>query len=150
MTGSGVGELAVIQSAPKIQGPVLGDGLVARTGLLGHLAATPNDVPLVVLTAPAGYGKTTVLSQWSAADGREFAWVTVEQADEDPVRLAGALPALCTASSRWTRRSSGRWLSGTDHDMLSRCCTCWRHCGTGRDRECWCSTTSTSCAASRR
>jgi len=91
MTGSSVGELAVTQSPPRIQGPVARDGLVARSGLLRHLAATPDDVPLVVLTAPAGYGKTTVLNQWSAADGREFAWVTVEQADEDPVRLAGRI-----------------------------------------------------------
>jgi LuxR family maltose regulon positive regulatory protein len=91
MTASSVGKLAVTRSAPRIQGPVLRDGLVARTRLLGQLTATPDDVPLVLLTAPAGYGKTTVLGQWSAADGREFAWVTVEEADEDPVRLAGRI-----------------------------------------------------------
>ncbi|WP_196418187.1 helix-turn-helix transcriptional regulator [Actinoplanes aureus] len=41
------------------------------------------------MTAPAGYGKTTSLSQWAAEDSREFAWVTVDEADGDPVRLAG-------------------------------------------------------------
>jgi ATP/maltotriose-dependent transcriptional regulator MalT len=30
-----------------------------------------------------------VLSQWAAEDSREFAWVTVDEADGDPVRLAG-------------------------------------------------------------
>jgi LuxR family maltose regulon positive regulatory protein len=91
MTGSSVGKLAVAQSAPKIQAPILRDGLVARTRLLRHLAATPDDVPLVLLAAPAGYGKTTVLSQWSATDARDFTWVTVEEADKDPVRLAGRI-----------------------------------------------------------
>jgi LuxR family transcriptional regulator, maltose regulon positive regulatory protein len=64
------------------------DGLIARTGLLRRLAAIPDDVPLVLLTAPAGYGKTTALSQWWAADDRGFAWVTVDKADNDPVALA--------------------------------------------------------------
>ncbi|HXR70317.1 MAG TPA: hypothetical protein VN779_06045, partial [Actinocrinis sp.] len=91
MTGSSVGKLAVAQSAPKIQAPILRDGLVARTRLLRHLAATPDDVPLVLLAAPAGYGKTTVLGQWSATDARDFTWVTVEEADKDPVRLAGRI-----------------------------------------------------------
>ena len=73
----------------KIQRPVHRDGLIARTRLLDALAATPDRASLILLTAPAGYGKTTVLSQWAAEDSREFAWVTVDEADGDPVRLAG-------------------------------------------------------------
>src|SRR3954452_6427748 len=73
----------------KIQRPVHRDGLITRTRLLDALAAAPDRASLILLTAPAGYGKTTVLSQWAAEDPREFAWVTVDEADEDPVRLAG-------------------------------------------------------------
>src|SRR5436190_24048932 len=73
----------------KIQRPVHRDGLIARTRLLDALASTPDRASLILLTAPAGYGKTTVLSQWAAEDSREFAWVTVDEADGDPVRLAG-------------------------------------------------------------
>src|SRR3954452_14409977 len=73
----------------KIQRPVHRDGLITRTRLLGALAAISTRTSLILLTAPAGYGKTTVLSQWAAADSREFAWVTVDEADEDLVRLAG-------------------------------------------------------------
>jgi LuxR family transcriptional regulator, maltose regulon positive regulatory protein len=73
----------------KIQRPVLRDGLIARTRLLEALAATPERASLILVTAPAGYGKTTALSQWAAEDSREFAWVTVDEADGDPVRLAG-------------------------------------------------------------
>ena len=36
------------------------------------------------VTAPAGYGKTTLLAQWAEHDGRAFAWVSVDEADNDP------------------------------------------------------------------
>ncbi|MGO8888194.1 MAG: LuxR C-terminal-related transcriptional regulator [Streptosporangiaceae bacterium] len=36
------------------------------------------------VVAPAGYGKTTVLSQWAERDGRAFAWVSVDEGDNDP------------------------------------------------------------------
>jgi LuxR family maltose regulon positive regulatory protein len=73
----------------KIQRPVQRQGLIARTRLLEALAATPERISLIQVTAPAGYGKTTALSQWAAQETREFAWVTVDEADGDPVRLAG-------------------------------------------------------------
>jgi LuxR family maltose regulon positive regulatory protein len=73
----------------KIQRPVHRDGLIPRTRLLELFAATPERISLILVTAPAGYGKTTALSQWAAEDSREFAWVTVDEADGDPVRLAG-------------------------------------------------------------
>jgi LuxR family maltose regulon positive regulatory protein len=72
----------------KFQFPFHRDGLILRSGLVGRLAAVPDDVPLVLLTAAAGYGKTTALSQWAAEDVRDFAWLTVDRADSDPARLA--------------------------------------------------------------
>ena len=36
------------------------------------------------VTAPAGYGKTTLLAQWAEHDGRAFAWVSVDETDNDP------------------------------------------------------------------
>ena len=36
------------------------------------------------VTAPAGYGKTTLLSQWAEHGGQAFAWVSVDEADNDP------------------------------------------------------------------
>ena len=32
----------------------------------------------------AGYGKTTLLSQWAERNGQAFAWVSVDEADNDP------------------------------------------------------------------
>ncbi len=43
--------------------------------------------PVVLLRAPAGYGKTCLLSEWSAVDGRPFAWATLTGDDNDPATL---------------------------------------------------------------
>ena len=40
--------------------------------------------PVVSVVAPAGYGKTTLLSQWAERNGRAFAWVSVDERDNDP------------------------------------------------------------------
>jgi LuxR family maltose regulon positive regulatory protein len=63
---------------------------VARERLLRRLLGA-RDVPVALLVAPAGYGKTTALSQWAARDGRPFAWVTLDAADNDPTTLLSAV-----------------------------------------------------------
>jgi LuxR family maltose regulon positive regulatory protein len=70
----------------KIHAPVLRSGLVSRTALLNRLKAATSG-PLVVVTAPAGYGKTTLLAQWAGRDRRPFAWVSVDTRDADPILL---------------------------------------------------------------
>jgi LuxR family maltose regulon positive regulatory protein len=40
--------------------------------------------PIVSVAAPAGYGKTTLLSQWAGRNGQAFAWVSVDETDNDP------------------------------------------------------------------
>jgi LuxR family maltose regulon positive regulatory protein len=44
---------------------------------------------LILLAAPAGYGKTTLLAQWysRAGDGRSFAWVSLDEDDNDATAL---------------------------------------------------------------
>src|SRR3954467_435731 len=69
----------------KIHVPSLRSGTVSRTALVNRLRATAE--PIVILTAPAGYGKTTVLAQWAARDARPFAWVSVDDRDNDPIVL---------------------------------------------------------------
>jgi LuxR family maltose regulon positive regulatory protein len=72
-----------------LQPPPARPWLVRREKLLRRLVTLDPDVPLVLLVAPAGYGKTTVLAQWAARLGRWAAWVTVTDEDDDPARLLG-------------------------------------------------------------
>jgi LuxR family transcriptional regulator, maltose regulon positive regulatory protein len=65
-------------------------GLVARPRLVRRLSEA-RDAPFVLLVAPAGYGKTTLLSEWAACDGRRFAWMDLAIGDNDPDRLLGAV-----------------------------------------------------------
>jgi LuxR family maltose regulon positive regulatory protein len=46
---------------------------------------------VAVLVAPAGYGKTTLLSEWAERDPRPFAWLTLDDGDSDVARLCDAL-----------------------------------------------------------
>jgi LuxR family transcriptional regulator, maltose regulon positive regulatory protein len=52
----------------------------------------------VSVVAPAGYGKTTLLSQWAERNGQAFAWVSVDEGDNDPkvllTYIAQALDAI--------------------------------------------------------
>src|SRR4051812_3389456 len=72
----------------RFRPPVQRRGMIRRARLLERLEAVPPDVPLIVLSAPAGYGKTTALSQWAATRGDPVAWVTLDATDSDPVQLA--------------------------------------------------------------
>ncbi len=70
----------------KIRLPALAAGTVSRTALVNRLRAA-GAFPLVLVVAPAGYGKTTLLSQWAHRDARPFAWVSIDEGDDDPVTL---------------------------------------------------------------
>ena len=81
----------------KLRRPRPRPGTVYRSSLIKKLAQ--EDSRLVVsVTAPGGYGKTTLLSQWAERDDRAFAWVSVDEGDNDPKVLltyvAEALDAI--------------------------------------------------------
>jgi LuxR family maltose regulon positive regulatory protein len=46
---------------------------------------------VIALIAPAGYGKSTLLTQWASRDERPFAWVTLDDRDNDPLVLMAYL-----------------------------------------------------------
>src|SRR5664279_4942961 len=62
--------------------PAPRDGMVRRSALVRQLTGS-GVFPVMLLNAPAGYGKTTVLAQWAAADPRPFAWLTVDEERND-------------------------------------------------------------------
>jgi LuxR family transcriptional regulator, maltose regulon positive regulatory protein len=79
----------------KFHPPAVRPGIVVRTALIGRLAATR--VPVVTLVAPPGYGKTTLMAQWAQRTESRVAWLSCDDADNDPVVL---LSALAVALSR--------------------------------------------------
>jgi LuxR family transcriptional regulator, maltose regulon positive regulatory protein len=68
----------------KLEVPHVRPGLVERTRLVGPLSRERSG-RVVSAVAPSGYGKTTLLGQWAARDRREFAWVSLDHCDNDPV-----------------------------------------------------------------
>ena len=70
----------------KIHIPARRPGAVARPRLNERLTGAARST-LTVLSAPAGFGKTTLLTEWLAtvpADGASVAWVSLDQRDNDP------------------------------------------------------------------
>ena len=83
--------------ASKLRPPLLRPATVVRSALIERLAGS-DARPLVSVVAPAGYGKTTLLSQWAERNGQAVAWVSVDEKDNDPkvvlTYVAEALDAI--------------------------------------------------------
>ena len=95
----------------KITVPSLPSGFVARAELCAGLdAGTAAEVALVC--APAGYGKTLLLADWSrTSTGVDTAWVGVDRDDNDPRRLWAAVVAAMAGcpSVPQSSRLHGPW-----------------------------------------
>lgn len=93
--------------ATKLYVPKLRGDLVARPRLLERLRRAGSRLTLV--SAPAGFGKTTLLAEWLNAtpgDDRSVAWVSLDPSDNEPARfwtyvvtaLQGAVPTVGSGS----------------------------------------------------
>jgi hypothetical protein len=72
--------------AAKTSTPRIHPGIIRRERLTNRLAASA-DLPLVVVSAPVGYGKTTLLVDWLQHDDRTVAWVSLDRDDDDVATL---------------------------------------------------------------
>ncbi len=78
--------------------PALPAEFVPRPLLRSRLEAVPGD-QVVVLSAPAGSGKTLLLADWVRSGDRRTAWISIDRDDNDPRRLWSAvMSALDTLS----------------------------------------------------
>ena len=89
--------------ATKLHIPRPRPGLLARPQLTQRLAeGTARE--LVLVCTPAGFGKTTLLADWARRGQRPVAWLSLDEADNDPVRfwrhvaaaLDGARPGVAS------------------------------------------------------
>ena len=67
----------------KLGPPVARRGTVPKLDVIARLCAST--LPCASVVAPAGYGKTTLLTEWAQADPRPFAWVALDGRDDDAV-----------------------------------------------------------------
>jgi LuxR family maltose regulon positive regulatory protein len=72
---------------PKLRAPSPRPEQIVRPRLLGLLEGAL-DRKISLISAPAGYGKTTLLAQWQQAEvSRTFCWLGLDEQDNDPVRM---------------------------------------------------------------
>src|SRR5260370_20759028 len=75
-------------------------GLVARPRLSERLSRGAESA-LTLVSAPAGFGKTTLLAEWLAAapaDGWSVAWLSLDPRDNDPLLFLTYLVAALTTA----------------------------------------------------
>lgn len=93
-TDAGPGDLSGILLDAKVAIRPPRRGGVSRRALIEAARASGSRV--VGVTAPAGYGKSTLLAEWAAAEDRAIGWASLDRFDDSPAAL---LTLLATASA---------------------------------------------------
>jgi len=104
-----VGAAALLQSnhAP----PALAARYISRPRLVRRLREE-REATTIVLAAPAGYGKSSLLAEWAESDSRPFAWLDLSREPDDPAQLRRAL----ARALRWLL-AGGEAGQVADHDQ---------------------------------
>ena len=79
--GRAVGVIESKLALPRVQ-----PGMLRRPRLLEIVDGNAGSA-LTVVNAPVGYGKTTLLRLWCIERSEAVVWLTLDAADDDPVRL---------------------------------------------------------------
>lgn len=82
----GVGGSPQLLVEAKLAVPSVRHGVVDRPRIRGALDPG-RPASLTLVTAPAGYGKTTAVRDWCVGLDAAVAWVTLDDSDNDPVLL---------------------------------------------------------------
>ncbi len=88
-------------TATKLDPPVVPVGLIDRPGLVGRLIEPT--ASLIVIDAPAGWGKTSLIASWAAAEGeaRPLAYLRLGPEDDDLESFwAYVVAAVCSVDQR--------------------------------------------------
>jgi LuxR family maltose regulon positive regulatory protein len=73
---------------------------------------------VTLIAAPAGYGKTTAVSQWLPAPA-SVAWVSLDGSDNEPVRLWADIATALDRAGCVIARDVGGFVAAGGHDMLT-------------------------------
>lgn len=78
----------------KLLPPTVREEVLRRSSLLQDLRAQVGQRDITLVSSPAGYGKTTLLSHFAEdADSYDIAWLTLDTGEDEPLRLLSALLA---------------------------------------------------------
>ena len=102
--------LAVPILATKLYIPPPRPKIVLRPRLIERLnEGLSSGRKLTLISASAGFGKTTLVSEWVAGCERPVAWLSLDEGDNDPTRfLTYLVAALQTIAREYWRRGVGR------------------------------------------
>ena len=91
--------MSTVLLATKLHIPRRRPGDVTRPHLIERLrSGLDQGHVLTLVSAPAGYGKTSLVAAWLEELGRPAAWLTLDESDNDPIRFfAYLIAALRTA-----------------------------------------------------
>ena len=82
-------------------------------------AAQASDRRVVGITAPAGYGKSTLMAEWAQSDERPVGWVTFDRFDNDPATFLYLL-AMAYATVTGADADTLGVMSGIGFSVLGR------------------------------
>ena len=101
----------------KLSVPPPRPGFVSRAGLIEK--ARGSGCRVIGVTAPAGYGKSTLLVEWALAEDRPVVWVSFDRLDDDPALV---LSLLASAYARAWPANAGLIadVSGAGVSVLGR------------------------------
>ena len=70
--------------AARMAPPRLSVGAIERDRLMQRIRSVPQPA-VIVVHAPPGYGKSTLVAQYVSAEDRDVAWLTLDERDADPL-----------------------------------------------------------------
>jgi LuxR family maltose regulon positive regulatory protein len=101
----------------KLAIPAVRSDLVARPRLISHLQRGIQR-PLTLIAAPAGFGKTTLVSTWLADAACSAAWLSLESTDDDLTRFWSYVLTALEPVTRGSGKSALALLHGSDPQQL--------------------------------
>lgn len=98
--------------------PTIRENLIARTRLYQKLDNCPN-CRLILVTAPAGSGKTTLITSWLAQQEKAVAWVSLDKNDNDPLTFLSYVAAALHDIESGVCKTIRPLLSSSDPPSIS-------------------------------